>query len=93
MWLGTKDILNQYDGRNFIFYKNNFFDSNTISDAYVTKLLEDSRVDICTGLLSGDNNGFDRETGIFCAISIGRERDDIVATNEITDYVEVPLIF
>src|SRR6056297_2322022 len=64
MWFGTKDGLNRYDGRNFVVYQHDPFDSTTISDAYVSRLLEDSRGVIWTGSLSGDINVFQRERGV-----------------------------
>jgi signal transduction histidine kinase/ligand-binding sensor domain-containing protein/DNA-binding response OmpR family regulator len=90
MWFGTKDGLNRYDGRKFIVYQHDPFDSTTISDAYVTKLLEDSRGDIWTGSLSGDINVFHRETEFFCKIPMENEAGEKVTTNEITDIAEEP---
>lgn len=90
MWFGTKDGLNRYDGRKFVIYQHDPFDSTTISDAYVTKLLEDSRGDIWTGSLSGDINVFHRETEIFCKIPMENEEGKKETTNEITDIVEEP---
>jgi signal transduction histidine kinase/ligand-binding sensor domain-containing protein/DNA-binding response OmpR family regulator len=90
MWFGTKDGLNRYDGRNFMIYQHNPFDSTSISDAYVTKLLEDRRGNIWTGSLSGDVNVFNTETDIFCKIPLENESGENITTNEITDIAEGP---
>jgi len=90
MWFGTKDGLNRYDGSNFVIYQHNPFNSNSISDAYVTKLLEDSRGHIWTGSLSGDINVFQRKTEAFCKIPMDNNAGEKVITNEITDIAEGP---
>jgi signal transduction histidine kinase/ligand-binding sensor domain-containing protein/DNA-binding response OmpR family regulator len=90
MWFGTKDGLNRYDGRNFVVYQHDSFDSTTISDAYVTRLLEDSRGDIWTGSLSGDVNVFQTETEVFCKIPLVNKAGEKETTNEITDIAEGP---
>lgn len=90
MWFGTKDGLNRYDGRNFVIYQHNPFDSTSISDSYVTKLLEDRRGRIWIGTLSGEVNVFNRETENFCNIPIENEQSQKVITNEITDIAEGP---
>jgi signal transduction histidine kinase/ligand-binding sensor domain-containing protein/DNA-binding response OmpR family regulator len=90
MWFGTKDGLNRYDGRKFVVYQHDPFDSTTISDAYVSRLLEDSRGVIWTGSLSGDINVFQRESGVFCKISMVNKLGENVITNEITDIAEGP---
>ena len=90
MWFGTKDGLNRYDGRNFVVYQHNPFDSTTISDAYVTKLLEDRHGDIWTGGLSGDVNVLNTETELFCKIPLENESGKKITTNEITEITEGP---
>jgi signal transduction histidine kinase/ligand-binding sensor domain-containing protein/DNA-binding response OmpR family regulator len=90
MWFGTKDGLNRYDGRNFVVYQHNPFDSTTISDAYVSKLLEDQHGRIWTGALSGELNILDRETDIFCQLPMRDSEGNKVISNEITDIEEGP---
>lgn len=90
MWFGTKDGLNRYDGRNFVVYQHNPFDSTTISDAYVAKLLEDKSGRIWTGAQSGDLNILNRETDIFCELPIKNSEGEDIISNEITDIEEGP---
>jgi signal transduction histidine kinase/ligand-binding sensor domain-containing protein/DNA-binding response OmpR family regulator len=90
MWFGTKDGLNRYDGRNFVVYQHNPFDSTTISDAYVSKLMEDRHGRIWTGSISGDINILHRDTDFFCEVPMENERGNRAITNEITDIIEAP---
>jgi two-component system, sensor histidine kinase ChiS len=90
MWFGTKDGLNRYDGRNFVLFQHNPFDSTTISDPYVTKLLEDSRGRIWTGSLSGEVNVLQRETYFFCRVRMNNLSGENLTTNEVTDIAEGP---
>ena len=90
MWFGTKDGLNRYDGRNFVAYMHNPFDTTSISDAYVTKLLEDHRGNIWIGTLSGDVNILNTQTELFCKIPLENEAGIKITTNEITDIAEAP---
>ncbi len=90
MWFGTKDGLNRYDGRNFVVYQHNPFDSTSISDAYVSKMLEDSRGNILTGSLSGDVNVLNTQNDFFCKIPLENQSGDKITTNEITDIIEGP---
>lgn len=88
MWFGTKDGLNRYDGRNFVVYQHNPFDSTSISNAYVTRLVEDRNGNIWIGSLMGDVNILISETGIFCKVPLENETGERLVTNEITDIAE-----
>lgn len=41
IWFGTNDGLNRYDGYNFVVYKNNPKNSNSLSSNVITKIFED----------------------------------------------------
>lgn len=90
MWFGTKDGLNRYDGRNFVVYQHNPFDSTSISDAFVMKLYEDNRGRIWTGSISGEINIFHRETDVFQRISLMSNTGEKINSNEITGITEGP---
>ena len=90
MWFGTKDGLNRFDGRSFVVYQHNPFDSTTISDAFVMKLLEDSNGRIWTGSISGDINILHTDTDFFCEVPMENEWGERAITNEITDLIEAP---
>jgi len=42
MWFGTRDGLNKYDGYKFTVYKNDAKDSNSISNNFITGIVEDA---------------------------------------------------
>lgn len=88
MWFGTKDGLNRYDGRNFVIYQHNPFDSTTISDPYVITLYEDSKGRIWTGSFFGEINIFHRDTDSFQRISLINEIGEEIASSEITAITE-----
>lgn len=90
MWFGTKDGLNRYDGRNFVVYQHNPFDTTTISDSFVKKMYKDSRGRIWTGSLSGEINVFYREAEIFQRISLLSDTGEKINSNEITEITEGP---
>tara|TARA_R100001143_G_scaffold63570_1_gene72059 strand:+ start:12819 stop:16958 length:4140 start_codon:yes stop_codon:yes gene_type:complete len=90
MWFGTKDGLNRYDGRNFVTYQHNPFDSTSISDAYVSRIYEDSRGRIWAGSLSGDVNILNTKTDLFCKLPLENNTGEKITTNEITDITEGP---
>ncbi len=60
MWFGTEDGLNRYDGYDFVVYKNDPFDSNSISDSRIMCLHEDDGGDIWVGTFRGGLNRYVR---------------------------------
>ena len=44
MWFGTESGLNKYDGYEFVIYKNNPFDSTSISNNQIQSTFEKSNV-------------------------------------------------
>jgi signal transduction histidine kinase/CheY-like chemotaxis protein/ligand-binding sensor domain-containing protein len=65
MWFGTRDGLNKYDGYQFTVYKNNATDSTTLSNNFVTNLIEDSKGIIWITTWGGGLNRYDREKNRF----------------------------
>jgi hypothetical protein len=65
LWFGTKDGLNKFDGYKFTVFRHDPFDSTSLSDSYVTALLEDRAGRIGVGTFSGGLNLFEREREIF----------------------------
>lgn len=70
LWVGTKDGLNRYDGYNFKVWANNPYDSFSISDNAVTRLLEDSRGWLWIGGENQTINLFDRKTQRFFHLAL-----------------------
>src|SRR5688572_12981239 len=52
MWFGTKDGLNRYDGYQFVVYRRNDADKNSLSDNYINSLFEDSRGRLWVGTVN-----------------------------------------
>ncbi|RKY98443.1 MAG: histidine kinase [Ignavibacteriae bacterium] len=65
MWFGTQSGLNKYDGYEVVIYKNNPFDSTTISNNIVQSTFEDDEGYIWIGTAGGGLNKFNRETETF----------------------------
>jgi signal transduction histidine kinase/ligand-binding sensor domain-containing protein/CheY-like chemotaxis protein len=65
VWLGTSDGLNMYDGYEFIIYKHEPLNRNSISSNYITCLFEDADGNIWIGTKDGGLNLFNRQTRQF----------------------------
>jgi ligand-binding sensor domain-containing protein len=65
VWLGTSDGLNMYDGYEFIIFKHEPLNRNSISSNYITCLLEDRDGNIWIGTKDGGLNLFNRQTRQF----------------------------
>ncbi len=65
VWLGTSDGLNMYDGYEFIIYKHEPLNRNSISSNSITCLLEDIDGNIWIGTKDGGLNLFNRQTRKF----------------------------
>ena len=53
MWFGTEDGLNKYDGKNFIIYRSDPDNSNTISYKWIEQIFEDSEGKLWLGSRGG----------------------------------------
>lgn len=53
IWLGTRDGLNRYDGRQLHVYRHQPSDSNSLCDNYITSIAEDAGKDLWIGTLNG----------------------------------------
>ena len=65
MWFGTRDGLNKYDGYQFTVYKNNTEDTNSLSNNFITGIIEDSKGALWITTWGGGLNRFDREKNRF----------------------------
>ncbi len=65
LWIGTQSGLNKYDGYDFKIYKQNPFDSTSISDNLITSIYEDRSGDLWIGTNAGGLNWFDSEKETF----------------------------
>ncbi len=62
IWFGSRNGLNKYDGYHFTVYKNRAFDSNSISDNWITSLFIDKDGYFWVGTLNKGLNRFDALT-------------------------------
>jgi ligand-binding sensor domain-containing protein/signal transduction histidine kinase len=65
LWFGTQGGLHKYDGYKFTVYKYHPFDSTSLSDNWVTSLVEDRDGVIWVGTYSGGIFSFDRHSKAF----------------------------
>ena len=65
LWFGTEDGLNRYDGYEFVVYRNDPTDSNSISDNFIWSLFQDSDNNIWVGTNSGGLNKYCYSTNSF----------------------------
>ncbi|MGB1262006.1 MAG: EAL domain-containing protein [Cognaticolwellia sp.] len=56
IWLATQDGLNRYDGKNFVYYRHDSSNKNSIADNFIRKLFIDNE----NVLWVGTNNGLSR---------------------------------
>src|SRR5829696_8703489 len=65
MWFGTSDGLNRFDGYKFTIYKNDAKDSNSISNNYISGIVEDANGIIWISARGGGLNRYDKEKDKF----------------------------
>lgn len=65
IWMATENGLCRYDGYNFVYYKNESNDANSLSYNHVFSLLEDKGGILWVGTLGGGLNKFNSKTGKF----------------------------
>lgn len=65
LWFGTEDGLNRYDGYEFVVYRSNPNDSNSISDNFVWSIFEDSDNNIWVGTNNGGLNKYEYTSNSF----------------------------
>ncbi len=76
MWLGTEQGLNRFDGYNFLVYKFQHDDPNSLNNSYVRSIHEDLSGILWIGTDGGGLNRFDPETRRFTHYLIDPESLD-----------------
>jgi len=88
LWFGTEDGLNRYDGYNFIIYKNDPSNQNSISDNFIWKIFEDSDSNLWIGTNSGGLNKFDYELNEFVHFRVEAQKENSISENNIRSILE-----
>lgn len=83
MWFATKDGLNRYDGFDFVIYKHDIIDTNSICDNLITYVFEDKQRRIWVGTSSGLSL-FNRQTERFTNLNSKQPNMSVSVTSLIT---------
>ena len=74
LWIATADGLNRYDGYDFVVYRNNHLNSQSIASNYAKRLFEDSKGLLWISFAEGGLDLFDKSSGKFIhVISIEKQ--------------------
>lgn len=73
MWFGTRDGLNKYDGYNFVIYKNDPEDPNTLVNNMVMDIVEDEEGKFWIATGGGGLDRFDPMTETFTHLPTGED--------------------
>jgi signal transduction histidine kinase/ligand-binding sensor domain-containing protein len=65
MWFGTQDGLNRYDGYNFVVYRNDPNELNSLGDNRIRAIVEDPLGNLWIGTEAGGLNKYDPSTDTF----------------------------
>lgn len=65
IWIGTQDGLCRYDGYNFLTFKRDLHNANSISNNYITSLAEDQHGFLWIGTSEGGLNRLDPDRKVF----------------------------
>ncbi|MFT3739641.1 MAG: two-component regulator propeller domain-containing protein [Breznakibacter sp.] len=80
-WLGIESVgLTKYDGKTFTVYKNDPEDTNSISNNYLAKIIEDNDGNLWVATRNGLNK-FDRKTGTFKHFMHAHNNEKTLASN------------
>ncbi len=85
LWLGTIDGLNRYDGYTIKVFNSLDNDTTSISDNYITSMVEDKRGFLWIGTKNNGLNRYDSRTGIFKRFIPGRGKGQSPSGKNIHD--------
>ncbi|MEE4245320.1 MAG: two-component regulator propeller domain-containing protein [Kangiellaceae bacterium] len=84
LWVGTHDGLHRYDGYNFLSFKYDSKNPQSISSNVITSLLEDKHGHIWVGTAQGGLNRLDPETGQFVRFTASADSFNSLSHNQVT---------
>ncbi len=88
LWFATGDGLNRYDGYEFIVYRNDPADTDSLSHSHTTRIMEDRQGRLWIGTYNGGLNRFDPLTGRITRYRAEEKRQDTLTDNGITALLE-----
>ncbi len=83
LWFGTQDGLDKFDGYKFTIYKNDPFDSTSLSDNWVSVIQEDREGHIWIGTHNGGLLRFDKTTRLFKRFQNEPENPHSLSSNRV----------
>lgn len=83
MWIGTRDGLGRYDGYQFVTYRNNPLDSNSLSHNFVSAVVQDNDEHLWVGTRNGLNK-YDLKSGKFTRYMHNDSNPNSISSNSIT---------
>ncbi len=84
IWIGTEDGLNRFDGYEFIVFKYDPDDSNSISNDYITCLYIDRNGTIWIGTEGGGLNRYNQETENFISFKFDESDPQSISSNNVS---------
>lgn len=87
LWLATQDGLNRYDGRSFVVFREEPFDTTSLSSNYINTVLADSKGRLWVGTANQGLNVRLPGSNSFIRIK-ALDKSDETATNIISDLIE-----
>jgi two-component system sensor histidine kinase ChiS len=84
MWFATQDGLNRFDGYEFVVYRRDPDNPNSLSDSFVQAILEDSSGAVWIGTNIGGLNRFDRESEQFTHFQNDPQDPRSLSDNDVT---------
>ena len=83
IWFGDEDGLYRYDGYELKAYIHQPFDSNSISDSWITFLCEDDSLNIWIGTMRGGLSKFDIRTNRFTNFRHSSQNQNSISDNQV----------
>ncbi|MEO7524564.1 MAG: two-component regulator propeller domain-containing protein, partial [Ferruginibacter sp.] len=90
IWVATKNGLNRYDGYDFKVFKNDPYNTHTLSSNTIIKLFQDSKGRIWAGTENAGVNIYDKKSGKFFRIANKASDPSTISGNMIRTIEELP---
>jgi signal transduction histidine kinase/CheY-like chemotaxis protein/ligand-binding sensor domain-containing protein len=88
MWFGTRNGLNKYDGNEIKVYKNDVKNGNSISNNFISGIIEDKEGNIWIATRGGGLNKYDRKKDQFAHYKNDKINSNSLSSNILTSLAE-----